>query len=283
MGVASETVDLVALLRLDWRWAARVLDEAHTAGGVGALVDSHLGLLAGNARERARDEIEGWDRRGIRIASPFDARYPASLRSTGSPPPLLFHAGELTGADDRCVAVIGARQATRRGIRAARAVVWRLVEDGYTVISGLAAGIDTAAHETALDAGGRTVAVVGCGLDHSYPPENAGLQRRIGVEGAVVSPFWPEVPPSRRTFPMRNGVMAGLSLATAIVEASAVSGTRIQARVALAEGRPVLLLPGVLEQDWGAELACRPGVHAVHTTAEVSAALARCRPPPVAA
>jgi DNA processing protein len=274
---------LVALLHSDGRWAARVLDEARAAGGVGALVESHLGLLVGDARERAWDEIEAWDRRGIRIVSPFDAGYSGCLRATGSPPPLLFLAGELTSADDRGVAVVGSRQATSRGIRAARAVVWRLLEEGYTVISGLAAGIDTAAHETALDAGGRTVAVVGCGLDHSYPPENARLQRRIGAEGAVVSPFWPEVPPSRRTFPMRNGVMAGLSLATVIVEATAASGTRIQARAALTEGRPVLLLPGVLEQDWGAELVSRPGVHAVHTTAEVSAALARCTPPPVAA
>jgi DNA processing protein len=260
-----------------------VLEEARAAGGVGALVDSQLGLLAGEARQRARQEIDGWLRRGIQIASPFDGGYPAGLRATGSPPPLLFHSGELIDADDRGVAVVGTRRATSRGIRAVRAVVWRLLEDGFTVVSGLAAGIDTAAHEAALDAGGRTVAVVGCGLGHTYPPENAALQRRIGAEGALISPFWPELPPSRRTFPMRNGLMARLSRATAIVEASVTSGTRIQARVALAEGRPVLLLPPVLEQDWGAELACRPGVHAVHTIAEVSAALTRCRPPPVAA
>jgi DNA processing protein len=283
VGVASETVDLVALLRSDQRWATRVLDEARVAGGVGALVESHFGLLAGEARQRAAHQIEGWLSRGIQVATPFDVGYPTCLRWTATPPPLLFHSGELTDGDDRGVAVIGARQATSRGIRAARVIVWRLLEDGFTVISGLAAGIDTAAHEAALDAGGRTVAVVGCGLDHNYPAENGALQRRIGAEGIVISPFWPEVPPSRRTFPMRNGVMAGLSRATVIIEASATSGTRIQARVALAEGRPVLLLPAVLEQDWGAELASRPGAHAVHTTAEVSAALARCRPPPVAA
>ena len=137
------------------------------------------------------------------------------------------------------------------------------------MVSGLAAGIDTAAHEAALAAGGRTVAVIGTGLRHSYPPENAALQRRIAAEGAVVSQFWPDAPPSRTTFPLRNAVMSGLALGTVVVEASFRSGARLQARLALAHGRPVFLWRAVLDEPWAREVAQRPGVHVIDEPAQV--------------
>jgi DNA processing protein len=144
-----------------------------------------------------------------------------------------------------------------------------LAHAGFVVVSGLAAGVDSAAHAAALAAGGRTVAVIGAGLDHVYPPENAALHRQIAERAAIVSQFWPETPPSRQTFPMRNAVMSGLALGTVIVEASARSGARVQARRALGHGRPVFLLRRVLGQAWAAELADRPGVHVVDEPAQV--------------
>ena len=142
-------------------------------------------------------------------------------------------------------------------------------------MSGLAAGIDTAAHTAALDRGERTVAVIGTGLHHTYPPQNAGLQRTIGSEGAVVSQFWPDSPPSRRSFPMRNAVMSGISLATVIVEATQTSGARIQARLALAQGRRVFLLEQLLVQEWARELATRPGTHVVRAAEDITETIDR--------
>jgi DNA processing protein len=118
------------------------------------------------------------------------------------------------------------------------------------------------------------VAVVGTGLQHAYPPQNATLQERIAAECAVVSSFWPETGPVRRNFPLRNAVMSGLSLATIIVEATQTSGARTQARAALAHGRPVLLAAKLLEQPWAQDLAARPGVHVVQSLHELEEALA---------
>jgi DNA processing protein len=143
-----------------------------------------------------------------------------------------------------------------------------LVDEGFTVVSGLAAGIDTVAHEAALENGGRTLAVIGTGLDHCYPRQNASLQRRILANGAVISQFWPETRPARGNFPLRNALMAGLAEASVIVEANAMSGTRIEARAALGMQRVVVLLDTLLEQEWARELAEQPGVKVVHSPAQ---------------
>jgi DNA processing protein len=153
---------------------------------------------------------------------------------------------------------------------AAAEIARTLVRAGYTVASGLATGIDTAAHTAALEAGGRTIAVIGTGLQRVYPPENAALQKRIASECAVISQFWPEATPSRRSFPMRNAVMSGISLSTVIVEASETSGARVQARLGLAHGRPVFLLGSlVTTQAWAREFAHRAGVQVVETPADL--------------
>ena len=219
------------------------------------------------------EQIAAWEADGIKFVSVLDPDYPENLKTVPDRPPVLFIAGELKAADARSVAVIGSRNASATGLAAAQTIAEHLVEHGFTVISGLAAGIDTAAHTAALGKGGRTVAVIGTGLRHAYPPQNAELQRRIARECAVVSQFWPDDPPSRRTFPLRNGVMSGMTLATVIVEASATSGTRVQARLALGQGRPVLLRDAVLDQDWARELAAQPGVHVFCDPEQVVAAL----------
>jgi DNA processing protein len=171
--------------------------------------------------------------------------------------------------------VVGARQASPKGTDAARAIAAHLVENEYTVVSGLAAGIDTAAHTAALERDGRTLAVIGTGLARSYPPQNASLQQQIASRCAVISQFWPDAPPSRRSFPMRNAVMSGLALATVVVEASHTSGSRMQARLALAHGRPVFLVRSLLDQDWAQALATRPGVHVARSPEDITSMVER--------
>ncbi len=224
---------------------------------------------------RTEREIAGWRAQGMQLVTVLDPAYPENLAAAHDRPPFVFIAGRLKPRDARAVAVIGSREATPAGLRTAAATAQQLVAAGYTVASGLAAGVDAAAHTAALKRGGRTIAVIGTGLSRCYPRANVILQRRIAAECAVISQFLPDTPPTRQTFPMRNAVMSGLSLATVIVEASATSGTRIQARHALGQGRPVFLLEPVLQQKWAAELAERPAVHVVATPDEITATLER--------
>lgn len=225
--------------------------------------------------EAASAALSRWEREGIRMLSVLDAEYPANLRAVHDRPPLVFVAGRLEPADARSVAVIGARQASREGLQMAGAISERLAALEYTVISGLAAGIDSSAHLAALDGQGRSVAVIGTGLRHVYPRQNASLHARLIERGAVISQFWPATPPSRTTFPMRNALMSGMALANVIVEATHNSGARAQARSALAHGRPVLLLRGLLSQSWARELASRPGTHVVDSPESVIDTVAR--------
>lgn len=137
-----------------------------------------------------------------------------------------------------------------------------LVSMDVTVVAGLAAGIDTAAHETALRRGGRTVAVIGTGIRRHYPAANRRLQERIANEGLLLSQFWPDAPPQQHNFPMRNAVMSGYGIATVVVEAGEHSGARIQARMAVHHGRPVILTDLVANgTEWGRELLSRPDVY----------------------
>jgi DNA processing protein len=224
---------------------------------------------------QAERELANWRAQGMRFVSVLDAAYPANLRAAHDRPPFVFIAGQMKPRDDRAVAVIGSRDASRPGLRAAAAVAQHLVEHRYTVLSGLAAGIDTAAHTAALKRGGRTIAVIGTGLARCYPRANVILQRRIAAECAVVSQFQPDTPPSQDTFPLRNAVMSGLSLATVIVEAGPTSGTRIQARQSLAQGRPVFLPEPMLRERWARELAELSPVYVVASLDEITAALER--------
>ena len=226
--------------------------------------------------DQARADLARWDASGMRLVTVLDPDYPPNLRAVHDRPPMVFMAGRLTPADARGVAVVGARKATDAGLRTATNFARHLAANGYTVISGLAAGIDTAAHTGALAQKGRTVAVIGTGLARAYPPENEHLQRRLANEYAVISQFWPGSPPSRRSFPMRNAVMSGVALATVVVEASETSGARMQARLALAQGRPVFLLDVLTRrQPWAREYATRPGTHVISEPAEVTRALER--------
>ncbi|MFI1192506.1 DNA-processing protein DprA [Micromonospora sp. NPDC020750] len=155
----------------------------------------------------------------------------------------------------------------------ARSVATSLAVRGVTVVSGLAKGIDTAAHQAALAAGGRTVAVIGTGIRRHYPAVNRALQEHIAEVGLVISQFWPDAAPTKQSFPMRNAVMSGYAAATVVVEAGERSGARIQARLALQHGRPVVLTSQVMRHDWARSFADRPGVHVAHGTAELVEAI----------
>jgi len=221
------------------------------------------------AIDEAAAAIKAWRGVGMRLFGVLDPGYPVNLRSVYDRPPILFVRGELTDADTRSIAVVGTRKASPDALEAASAAAQGLTEAGYTVFSGLAAGVDTAAHRGAIDAGGRTVAVIGTGLRRSYPKANVELQQKLGQEFAVVSQFWPDQPPTRYTFPMRNAVMSGLSQATLVIEASNTSGARTQARLALEHGRPVFLMRRLLSHGWAQDYAERPGTYVVDDVSEV--------------
>lgn len=225
--------------------------------------------------EAIEAELHAWRRQGITVFTVLQAVYPANLLTVHDRPPALFVRGALEADDHRSVAVVGTRSATDRGVEQTRAIARGLVEAGYVVVSGLAAGIDTAAHTAALEAGGRTIAVLGTGLQQTFPKENADLQRRLGDESAVISHLWPDQGPRRWTFPERNAVMSGFAQATIVIEASQTSGARMQARLALEHGRPVFLLRSLLEHRWAQTHADRPGVHVIDTLDEVIAVLDR--------
>ena len=271
----SETAALVALVRHGRRSEREYSTRLQETGSAGELLELEHGLFAEDLLQEAAFELEKWSEQGIRVLSPLDPGYPANLRAVPDRPLLIFVAGRLEPRDARSVAVIGSRRASIDGLATASAVADQLVKHGITVVSGLAAGIDTAAHTAALASGGRTLAVIGTGLWHSYPPQNRSLQQRIAHDGAVISRFWPDTPPMRRGFPLRNALMSGISLATVVVEATHTSGARIQARLALAQGRPVILLHSLLEQEWARELERRPGTHVVQAATEVPALLER--------
>jgi DNA processing protein len=172
------------------------------------------------------------------------------------------------------VSVVGSRKASDRGLELASVIAQSVTRRGLTVAAGLAEGIDTVAHTSCLDAGGRTVAVIGTGITRRYPRSNAALHDVIANRGLLLSQFWPEAPPQKHTFLMRNATMSGYSLATVVVEAGEQSGARAQARMAVGHGRPVVLTDLVLERnDWAKALEGRPGVFIVSSIDEFETVL----------
>ena len=210
-----------------------------------------------------------------RVIGWHEADYPAMLRAIPDPPQALFVEGDPTSLWHPHVAVVGSRRASPGGLDNARIFAGEFVRAGLGVASGLAAGVDTAAHRGALDAGGPTVAVVGCGLDIVYPPGNAGLAARIVATGAIVGEYPPGTPPLTAHFPARNRLIAGLALGTLVVEAAERSGALITARLAADAGREVFALPGSIHnpQARGCHRLIRQGVALVESPAEVVATL----------
>lgn len=201
--------------------------------------------------------------RGIKVLSVADRDYPANLRQISDAPPVLYYKGSILPQDDLSIAVVGARNATVYGRQVTEKLVSSLVMSGLVVVSGLARGIDSIAHRAAIDSGGRTIAVLGSGVDLIYPPENRQLAERIIKNGALVSEFplgFPSVPSN---FPARNRVISGLSLGVLVTEAAADSGSLITAGQAAEQGREVFAVPGPItsKMSEGVNQLIKEGVH----------------------
>lgn len=229
--------------------------------------------------ERYENMIGTYEERGIRLVTVLDGDYPVNLRHIYNRPPFIFIRGELLEGDNRSIAVVGTRHASTVGLDEATHLSTELALQGVTVLSGLALGIDGAAHRAALDAGGRTVAVMGTGIDRLYPAKHQGLADDILRSGALVSQFWPDAPPTKVSFPMRNVVMSGMAIGTVVIEATAISGARMQARLALEHGKRLFLLRSlVLHEEWAKRYADRPGatvVDSVDSILDVLVTMAR--------
>jgi DNA processing protein len=225
---------------------------------------------AAELRRRAARAIADAAGRGIGLVLRGDPDYPDRLAFVPDPPPALWTRGTL----DSCalaVAIVGSRTATPHGLEVAFRLGEGLARAGLLVVSGLARGVDAAAHRGALRGGGRTIAVLGCGVDVTYPPEHASLATEIAASGAVVSEFAPGIPPRGWHFPRRNRIISGVSMGVVIVEASHHSGSLITARCALEQGRSVMAVPGgVLSgRNRGAHGLLRDGARVVEDARDV--------------
>jgi DNA processing protein len=225
--------------------------------------------------QRVDAELEAAAAVGARLVTVMDEGYPANLRLIPNLPPFLFYRGDFREDDTRSVAVVGTRKPSDPGVDRAARMSRLLAERGVTVISGLARGIDTAAHRAALAVRARTIAVLGTGITQCYPAENRDLAEEITASGALVSQFWPTRPPGKDTFPRRNVVTSGLSQGTVVVEASSTSGAKMQARLAIEHGKKVFLLRSlVASQPWASDYVNRRGAIEVADVDEVITRLA---------
>jgi DNA processing protein len=273
---------LVSASKREWHKTASMIEESRSAL---KMLDSDWSGFesfevadAQAITERVKpDDIDKYERmierlasHGVKLVTVLDAGYPSNLRQIYNLPPILFIKGRLLEQDDKSVAVVGTRHPSPHGQKLARDLAFDLASRGITVLSGLAKGIDTAAHEGTLDAGGRTVAVMGTGINRVYPAENERLAEKIQATGALVSQFWPDAPPRASNFPLRNVVMSGMSIGTVVVEAGETSGARMQARFALEHGKRVFLHESlVMNQPWARRYADRPGAVVVRSADKI--------------
>ncbi|UCE02418.1 MAG: DNA-processing protein DprA [Candidatus Latescibacterota bacterium] len=235
-----------------------------------------LGPAATEDVEALRSRLQEWRARRDGALIPFhDPRYPALLREIARPPVVLFVEGDVTLLQRPSVAIVGARAAARSYCEWTRALSADLARCGVVIASGLARGVDAAAHMGALDAGGATLAVLGSGTDVSYPPENEAVQQRLVESGCVVSELPPGTPPRAWHFPSRNRVLAGLTRGVVVVQAEPKSGALITAKHALHENREVMAVPGeVLDpRSRGPHALLRQGAALVERAADVLEAL----------
>lgn len=272
-GNTAEQVALITLLRarpsgLKWPDITTLVLEAGSALEVRKdLIGDDL--LPSAETIQAGEDLVGWTEGGTRFITILDENYPERLRGIQEAPPFLFLRGRSI-PEDIGVSVVGSRDASNKGLQMAAAIAKTLVSMDVTVVSGLAAGIDAAAHTACLDAGGRPVAVIGTGINLQYPAANRELHSRVADAGLLMSQFWPDAPPQKHSFPMRNATMSGYGIATIVVEAGEHSGARIQARLAVQHGRPVVLTDSVvIRNDWAKAMIDRPGVHQVSSIDEV--------------
>ena len=253
--------------------ALRDCVDAPTALALASPPDGHADRLAATLAWRAAAP-------GRRVLLLGDADYPPPLLHSADPPLLLYLQGDAALLSTPCLAMVGSRRPTAQGRDNARRFAEALAGQGWTIVSGLAAGIDGAAHEGALAAGGRTIAVVGTGIDRVYPPSHRALAHRIAETGLLVSEYCLGTPPLSANFPQRNRIIAGLSRGTLVVEAALRSGSLITARLASEAGRDVLAIPGSIlaPQSAGCHALIRQGAALVDSPEQVADELGPLQP-----
>jgi DNA processing protein len=282
-----ELADLVALARLPLN-RRRLAEAVHLADAVdGRLATALESLVSPESsvilRQHAAAALAVAQRTGITPVAWDAADYPPALRTIPDPPLVLWVKGSAAEWDRPAVAIVGARAASPASRETAREIGEGLARAGVMVVSGLARGCDGAAHQGALAAAGLTVAVLGCGVDITYPPEHDGLARAIAVTGALVSELAPGTPPLPLHFPLRNRIIAGLSRAVVVIEAHERSGSLITAACALEQGRDVMVVPGSVRsgRNRGAHALLKDGAALVECAADVlnelGAAVPLCR------
>jgi DNA processing protein len=252
------------------------MEEAWNAGASelrAAGLDAKLAsrMVSERADVSPEAEMERLAKHNITPLTWHDPAYPARLKEIYDLPPVLYVRGELTGADEWCVAVVGTRRPTPYGRQVAEELSFGLAQNGICVVSGLARGIDSIAHRAALDARGRTVAVLACGLDIVYPPEHAKLALEIAERGALVSDYPTGTQPRGEFFPRRNRVMSGLSLGVLVVEGDFKSGALITAGLATEQNREVFAVPGSVfsSQSRGTNALIKDGAKLVQGVEDV--------------
>ena len=253
--------------------AKRVLDceqaQLRMVPGVGPKLAREISLATKTIKvDRYLDLCE---QNGITILDLFNANYPVPLQEIHNPPPILFCKGQVKEEDSLAIAIVGSRHATYYGKRVAEQLARGLATAGYTIVSGLARGIDAAAHRGALAAGGRTIAVLGSGVLNVYPAEHVELAKQVAEQGAVISEVTPNRAPKSGAFPQRNRIVTGLSLGTIIVEAAQRSGALISARLASEQGREVFAVPGPIDSRMskGCHQLIRDGAKLVESVDDV--------------
>jgi DNA processing protein len=258
--------------------AGQALAEARSFGPQGLCDDAVAAALArGLTTAAAEAELAAAAAKGLVPLPYFHDAYPARLRELPDPPAMLYVVGDAGLLSGPCVAMVGARQCSRYGFGAAYDIAVGLAAAGITVVSGLAYGIDRQAHLGGLAGPGRSVAVLGTGLDLVYPDANLDVWRELAAGGAIVSEFPPGTPPRAANFPVRNRIIAGLSLGVMVVEAADRSGSLITARLALEQGREVFALPGPVNLPTfsGCHALLSQGARLVQSAGDIVAALAR--------
>ena len=226
---------------IEQAWQATPMQLA-TIGIDRRTINSFIQTREKSDLDAALAEVE---KANVRLVCWDSAEYPTYLRSTPTPPPVYYIKGDITEADKWAIAIVGTRRLTAYGRQLTREITSGLVKRGVTIVSGLARGIDSIAHETALDMGGRTIAILGSGLNHIYPTENKGLAQRIMAgQGAVISEYPLNAQPEGKNFPPRNRIISGLSLGTVVIEAAQKSGALITAKFAQEQERTIYALPG---------------------------------------
>ncbi len=263
----------------------RLLARFHTPENILSAPVSELSEIVGKALAQRisqysevvdlNQQLRLMDEYQVHLTTLDDPDYPLRLAEIYDPPLALFCRGELHQRDQFAIALVGTRRATPYGIRMAEKIARELANRGITVISGMAAGIDTAAHRGALDAGGRTIAVLGCGVNVVYPKSNAELMHDIIQQGCVLSQFPMDSPPARTHFPVRNRIISGMSMGTVVVQAPIKSGALITAHTALEQGREVFAIPGEIgiHNSAGPHSLIRDGAKLIETADDILAEL----------